>query len=131
MLSRSTRLLLSAVQLVPFRQQLPLRAASRGARCSRVVMAGESTVSLFYERPLRAFLSNGARRKEQVELPADQPFDALQDAVHETIHRPHGHPTCSMKKICFLLFRSSKKKEKPAKKRFADFSWHCDSEAAR
>ena len=85
MLSRSTRLLLSAVQLVPFRQQLPLRAASRGARCSRVVMAGESTVSLFYERPLRAFLSNGARRKEQVELPADQPFDALRDAVHERL----------------------------------------------
>ena len=85
MLSRSTRLLLSAVQLVPFRQQLPLRAASRGARCSRVVMAGESTVSLFYERPLRVFLSNGARRKEQVELPADQPFDALRDAVHERL----------------------------------------------
>ena len=84
MLSRSTRLLLSAVQLVPFRQQLPLRAASRGARCSRVVMAGESTVSLFYERPLRAFLSN-PRRKEQVELPADQPFDALRDAVHERL----------------------------------------------
>ena len=84
MLSRC-RLLLSAVQLVPFRQQLPLRVASRGARCSRVVMAGESTVSLFYERPLRAFLSNSARRKEQVELPADQPFDALQDAVHERL----------------------------------------------
>ena len=85
MLSRSTRLLLSAVQLVPFRQQLPLRAASRGARCSRVVMAGESTVSLFYERPLRDFLSNDMRRKEQVELPADQPFDALRDAVHERL----------------------------------------------
>ena len=48
-------------------------------------MAGESTVSLFYERPLRVFLSNGARRKEQVELPADQPFDALRDAVHERL----------------------------------------------
>merc|ERR1719469_580659 len=78
--SRSARLLLSAVQLVPFRQPV-----ARGARCSRVVMAGESTVSLFFERPLRAFLSDGARRKEQVALPADQPFGALRDAVHERL----------------------------------------------
>ena len=78
--TRSARLLLSAAQLVRPLLVPPSSLVPRGMMMrwsvARAVMtaSGDTEVSLFYERPLRDFLSGGSRSKERLSLPSDQPF---------------------------------------------------------
>ena len=80
---------------------------------ARAVMtaSGDTEVSLFYERPLRDFLSGGSRRKERLSLPSDQPFETLRHAVYKRLdadvplelkHAKGSPPTART----FLLFFS-------------------------
>lgn len=89
--SRSARLLLSAAQLVRPLLVPPSSVVPRGMMmrwsAARAVMtaSGDTEVSLFYERPLRDFLSGGSRRKERLSLPSDQPFETLRQAVYKRL----------------------------------------------